>query len=335
VWQSYSGQNFEGVPVVENKVVYINSSRPGTWAFNAETGEKIWNTNFNTPTCNLCSFNPLYKDGKVYVVVSNGVHRLNSLNGQVEWSYTIIDTAETSETNPVIGGNLLFTSTKNTNFPITKRKIIAIDITNGTKAWEYNINSFICQNPVLFENLLIFGAEDGKIYALDQKSGSIVWTRDFSVSSNNYGSAFVSPVIYKNLVIVHNGNRGYFGLNASTGEPVWNYAAAAIPTFSSPATGNGLVYFSLSTKAVALDALTGNLIWESHLDPTVQNSSPTFVKNRLYFGNNYGNGHGIVVLDAITGNYITTLVTMVSQTSDEVIVDSDTTYYLAESGMVQ
>ena len=332
VWrtQSIASSRFYGMPTIANGVLYINGSQSGTWAFDAKMGAKIWNATFSSRYPNGSSVNPVYVNGKLYTVMPGGIYSLNSSNGSVVWSYPL---TEDFEVNPVMAGNLLITARA-----ASSSTILAINIQTGLKAWEFVIGTSICQNPVVHTNALIFGGQDGKIYALDCTTGKLIWSRDFSVNYSNKGASSTSPVTYQNLVIVNNGNSGYYGLNAATGATVWNYNPGT-PNTSSPAIGNDKMYFAVDdypdSKAVALLAATGQLVWERMLPTGKAWPSPIFAKNRLYFGNNLTSGYGTLVLNAGTGTLLMRLAGNVYQRGKETIVDSDTTHYLAESGMVQ
>jgi outer membrane protein assembly factor BamB len=327
VWRSqpYGNGLFLGMPTIVNNVLYINGTNSGTWAFNAKTGEKIWNNPFSGYP-DGSAVNPLWVNGRLYTVMPGAVYALNSSNGAVIWSYP---TSENIDANPVIAGNLLITAAIS-----SQTKIIAINAETGLKAWDYNINTAISKNPVVYNDLLIFGGSNGKIYALNNSTGSLVWSKDFSVIYNNFGADFTSPVIYKNLVIVHNGNSGYYGLNAANGAIVWNYPIST-PNISSPAIGNDVLYFSADHIATALKAATGALVWEHPFGESVDWPTPIYANNRLYFGHNLTYGYGITVLNASTGAPLLSFANNVYQWGKETIVNNDSTCYLSQSGMVQ
>ena len=66
-------------------------------------------------------------------------------------------------------------------------------------------------------------------------------------------------------------------------EPRWHADVFAYPTFSaSPIVANGIVYL-VDSRAVAFDALTGDMLWQygGDVEPA-RRSSPTVVNGRLY-----------------------------------------------------
>lgn len=334
----YSRYKFAGVPAIVNNVIYMNAGKYGTFAIDAKTGQQIWNNTFNLTTYDN-SWSLIFLNGKIYTNTGDKIYSLNSLNGQSIWSFSEVN--DTYIGSPVAGNNLLFTIAYDKGYGSqygTNKRIVAIDLNTGTKAWEYNAGSYLCENPVVYNGLVIFGASDGKIYALNQATGKLAWMRDFSVTYNNFGSDLISPKIYNNLVIVNSGNSGYYGLNAATGGTVWNYQVPINSQVSSPAIGNKLVYFSAGItpcKAIALDAATGVKVWEYTFTPNYAYPTPIFAKNRLYFATVVTDGFDIPVLDAVKGKFIVNLQLLGKQFSSASVVVSDTTYYLSQSGMMQ
>jgi outer membrane protein assembly factor BamB len=322
---------FRGMPTIVDSSIYINSDVRGIFAINAKNGTTIWQ--------NLDAgggiANPIYKDGIVYTTgfgksTVSKIYALNSANGQVMWSFS--EGSDKYQSNPVISNNLLFEYAYS-----SPDKIVAIDITTGKKSWESNTYCAVSVSPAVHNGLLIFGGSDGKIYALNQATGTTAWIRDFSVYYNNFGADLVSPRIFNNLVIVHSGNSGYYGLNVSTGATVWNYSSG--PDVSSPTIGNNLLYFTNriggNTNAIALNPATGTLVWKYSFGNSFYLSTPIFAKNRLYFGNNRVYGWGIPVLDAINATPVGGLAYNVYQTGPEVVVADDSVFYASQSGMVQ
>jgi outer membrane protein assembly factor BamB len=335
LWQTVVTSGARSMPTIVDSTVYINSNESGIFAINAKTGGTIWRKQFSNLESAGSSTNPIYKDGKIYTIAGNirtgsKIYGLNSTNGQTIWSFS--EASDDYQSNPVISNNLLFEYAMG-----MQQKIVAININTGTKSWEYITNCHISLNPAVYNGLLIFGGSDGKIYALNQTTGALAWSRNFSVSYSNHGSDFVSPKIFNNLVIVHSGNSGFYGLNATTGATVWNYGGGI--SYSSPAIGNNLLYFT-STElgapyVIALNAATGVRVWKYAFGSSSVHPTPIFAKNRLYLGFNLVWNWGIQVLDATKGTFVTRLANNVSQVSPETVVAGDSTFYASESGMVQ
>lgn len=285
-----------GMPTISNDTLFLGtrfSPAGSLYAVNANTGDILWSGLTNT---SLAGTSPTYFNGTLYATTGLGVFAINSANGQILWNYR--NASNNIATNPVIDNNKVFVGNRS-----SAGHISALDISNGNFIWDFRFSGQMCTRPLVSKNLIIFGTSTAKIYALDQNSGNIVWTRDLSVTYNNYGCNWISPSLMSGNVIVHTANNGFYALNVLTGSTIWihhNYDASV----SSPAFGNGLIYFSTlisagantTAKIVAIDASNGHLQWEStgnqqylfHL---------IYAKNRLYL-REYNN---ILMVDPVTG----------------------------------
>lgn len=152
------------------------------------------------------------------------------------------------------------------------RTFWAINQTDGSVSWHYKVGlptlkKSISSSPALFKNLVIFGAYDGNIYALDKETGKNVWT---SLHADWVRS---SPAVSADLGIVFVGlgfglfckRGGIIALDAHTGKTIWLDASHPAYTHASP------LYIE-KTQQVAIgsndgkmrlyDAKKGKLAWE-------------------------------------------------------------------------
>lgn len=52
----------------------------------------------------------------------------------------------------------------------------AINIKDGSLVWEYSqVEGYIETRPLIYEDKVIFGAWDNNMYALDRKTGGLLW----------------------------------------------------------------------------------------------------------------------------------------------------------------
>lgn len=82
-----------------------------------------------------------------------------------------------------------------------------------------------------------------------------------------------------------------FALDTATGEQVWKYDFQGSGGFEigSPAYAGGVLYVTVSSrKVMALDALDGDLIWETVVDDLGLSSSPTVSGSRVLVGTGSG-----------------------------------------------
>ena len=149
------------------------------------------------------------------------------------------------------------------------------------------------------QRLIIDGNADGRIYALQARTGKKVW--EFHLSQRGIN---VSPVIDGTTVYVahseENIDQGTMGrvvaLDATregditeTGE-VWRINELAVG-FSSPLMHEGRLYMiDNSANLYAIDASDGSVLWEESVG-TVGKSSPVWADGKLYITEVNGNIH--------------------------------------------
>lgn len=124
-------------------------------------------------------------------------------------------------------------------------------------AWTAEIGGEITSSPVAFEGKVYVGGQDG-FYALDAQTGKVAWK--FEVK----GGVESSACIANDVLCFADTGATLIALNAKTGTEMWRYASktkTAEKTRSSPAMAYGVVFCALAREIVALDMMTGRVIW--------------------------------------------------------------------------
>lgn len=99
-------------------------------------------------------------------------------------------------------------------------KFRAIDIKSGTVVWSYDgVEGYIETKPLVYDNLVIFGAWDKNLYALDKKTGKEVWKWHEGKPGRFYSAAAVWPVAANGKVFIADPERVLTAIDASTGKP--------------------------------------------------------------------------------------------------------------------
>jgi len=164
-------------------------------------------------------------------------------------------------------------------------------------------NSFASPTPVI---------EDGRVYvhfgsygtaSLDARSGKVLWERR-DLPCNHWRGPGASPILYKNLLIVH--FDGYdlqyaVALDKDSGRTVWRADRAydfgtddgdQKKAYSTPVvieTGGGRQLISPAAKAVvSLDPDTGREIWRVRYEQHSAAARPLFAHGLVYVANGRG-----------------------------------------------
>jgi PQQ-dependent dehydrogenase (methanol/ethanol family) len=162
---------------------------------------------------------------------------------------------------------------------------------------------------------------NGQINGSNVKRLHVAWVFQTEVKE----SMETSPIVVNGVMYVTTSFSHAYALNAQTGEELWHYkhqlgpitTYCCGPNNRGVAVGEGNVYLAtLDAKLVALDAKTGNKVWQSDIgDPELgysETMAPTVVNGKILIGTNggeYGIRGFLKAYDAKDGKLIWTFYT--------------------------
>lgn len=123
--------------------------------------------------------------------------------------------------------------------------IYAVDISTGDIIWETELENPIYDSPAVVNDVLYIGDQNRLVYALDITDGTILWTRDEeqSFSLSRALTTVFGDVIYMSTGSDNNLNNGWLrALDAATGEMLWEYETVNSARENSPTVTNEIVY---------------------------------------------------------------------------------------------
>lgn len=259
-FQGPSGTRFDNQsPILEDANLYaisaVYSSHDASWhagiyAFNAKTGELLWNY---TKPGQLNSI--LAKDQAIYAsfnaadtrdnldaadsggyVYEGGVLALNASNGALLWNYEIDSSVKASI---AVDGRVYAVSDNGV--------LYALGTSDGRAIWSYTAGTGL-DSVQSVDGYLYVGSSTG-VLCINAFDGTVVWNfaaSDFAGTSPSHpayfdgivyvganGPMFFSPVTQYN----------FYALSASTGEKLWNYTLE-YGISSPPTIKDGIVYIS-------------------------------------------------------------------------------------------
>jgi len=123
-------------------------------------------------------------------------------------------------------------------------------------AWEKAYRAAVTSSPAPLGGAVVFGARDGKVYALDRASGEKVWTHTAT------GGVGASPVVRNDAVVVADYAGTVYRLARGDGRAVWKRALRE-KVVSTPATdGVRVAVGTVSGNVYALSLETGRVLWK-------------------------------------------------------------------------
>jgi outer membrane protein assembly factor BamB len=177
---------------------------------------------------------------------------------------------------PAIEGRVLYTMYSNA----TSEVVTSLDATTGKTRWEHSYKTAFADGgsdvgngpyamPQVIGDRVVSVGGTGRLFSLDKRTGRPIWTHDlyaeYGASKMQFGfSCHALP--YKHLLIMSIGGSGksLIAFNQSDGAVVW--AKHGFPnSHSSPIAitvdGQAQVVALMGQQVVAVDPLTGNLLW--------------------------------------------------------------------------
>jgi len=147
-----------------------------------------------------------------------------------------------------------------------------------TPAWNFAAGDWVTGTPIVADGVVYVGSWDGKMYALRERDGSVVWS--FNAGTIKVDACQTTYGIDSTANL--SGGKLYFGtgqaqliaLNAANGQQIWRSQLAdpaqAFHIFGSPLVFDGKIYIGLAShcvtpcitgRLVCVDASNGRVLW--------------------------------------------------------------------------
>ena len=176
----------------EGKVVAVGSEDGKVYAYDAMTGEEIW----QFTTGDKVWSTPIIHDGTVYFGShDNNIYAVSLATGEQKWAYR---TAGAVVGRPLLFRNLVILGSFD-------RKLYAIDASSGVKRWSVSAGNWFWAGPVSDGTTIFAPSMDGHVYGIDPNPlnpgvpdpvGTVLW-------KHNMGSPVVSrPVVVSRGLVV-------------------------------------------------------------------------------------------------------------------------------------
>lgn len=278
-----SGQVFTSPPTAMGGTVYV-SGVSTLYAVTAQDGNLKW----STPNAGGDQSSPAVTTSAVYVSYScNNAFSLSPSTGAINWHHTSTCFGGGGRTSVFYNGRLYIRDAAlenlaldsgtgitvadfsagpspafhgSTGFFLNISTLEARDINSGTLKWSFTGDGNLSSAPIVVNGTVYIGSTGGKLYAVDETTGTNVWT-------GTVGAAVNSPD-------EHNGSDPLTGLGA----------------------GEGLIVVPASNLVVAYEAvpvITPVILTEEGTNNAVVLDSTTFVRGPFHLTNpnNFSSDH--------------------------------------------
>lgn len=297
-------------------------------------GDVLWRFQTDGPVRS----SPVVAGDAVYVGSTDGhLYALHRTTGEELWRADA--GSPVSSTGAVADGLALFVSRDGVCH--------AVDAKTGVPRWEFRTGPVhpwawgmegwdaYVSSPVVADGLVVFGAGDGSVYALELATGQEVWRFDTE------GRIRSTPAIADGIVFVGSADGFVYALGLADGSERWRHATEGASLDSggfgfdrrsvmgSPAVVDGTVYVgSRDGFMYALDQETGERKWRVSHQVSWAMSSPSVAGDALFAGTS--DGLFVHRVDVTTGEEVWRFQAGEYTWSSPALVDS--TVYIGDGG---
>lgn len=262
IWSRDTGQGTDGqllklVPVVSAGRVFVADRKGLVEALDAETGKRLWKTDTDA----LISSGPGVGDELVLAGTSNGeLIALNAEDGAIRWRIAV-----TSEILAIPREHLgvVIVQTVDGN-------LSGYDSDSGKRLWIFDrtvpaLTLRGTSDPLIIDDIAMAGFANGKIVALDIRSGRQVWEATVAVPHGRSElerlvDVDADPVMYDGILYVISFQGQLAAVSLEDGTVLWS---RELSSFSGLAVDNAQVYVTDDTSQVwALEKDSGRSMWK-------------------------------------------------------------------------
>jgi outer membrane protein assembly factor BamB len=225
------------------------------------------------------------------------MYALDRATGALRWKR---DVGSPIASSPAVGRGRVFFGTRDGRFH-------ALDAATGEVRWRLSTGAdhawpwghesgdVYTSSPVHVDGMVIFGAGDGGIYAIDASTGRRRWR------ASTGGRVRSSPAVADGRVYVGSADGRVYAFDLATGTLKWRYDTEGVKldsrnfgydrrtVQSSPAVSGGTVFVGARDGFLyAIDAATGQLRWRFDHKISWVNTSPAVQDTVVYAGSSDG-----------------------------------------------
>ena len=259
---------------------------------------QIWR--INTP--DVVEFPPTLAYGRIYFSAFKGhFYALDATNGRVVWTKRV---GHCSPASPTLAHHVVYQA-YSLPLPCTRHAtgargfVVAWDAATGRELWRHEAAA-VETSPLLVGKLLYVGSWDGTFYALNARTGKVLWTFGASASITS------SPAYDLGMVFAGTDDGHVFALDAVTGKLRWQTASFSRfgrreYFYATPTLAYGRVYIGNADGTLyAFGARSGRLLWARRAGTYVYTAAAAW-RQRIYVGT--WDGY-FSAFDAATGDLV-------------------------------
>ncbi|MFB6987233.1 PQQ-binding-like beta-propeller repeat protein [Streptomyces sp. NPDC056178] len=229
----------------------------GVQAWEASTGEKLWESGGVQTDFETAEAGPVVHDGTVYLWQDARLRAVDARSGIERWSYPIGDAAS-------CGGVPVRVTAAADGFVYVSAgaRVLAVDTVSGHVRWHFESPAVFLSPPTFAPGPAVTGGGVyladylGTVYAIDASTGKDRWRIATEARQST------EPVLVTGGNVHVGSGSALYTLDAVTGTPKWRFAAGG-EVVGAPVVADGRVHFGSADHVLyTLDAAGGQLRWK-------------------------------------------------------------------------
>ncbi|MFF9509854.1 PQQ-binding-like beta-propeller repeat protein [Streptomyces sp. NPDC014727] len=229
----------------------------GVQAWEASTGEKLWESGGVQTDFETAEAGPVVHDGTVYLWQDARLRAVDARSGIERWSYPIGDAAS-------CGGVPVRVTAAADGFVYVSAgaRVLAVDTVSGHVRWHFESPAVFLSPPTFAPGPAVTGGGVyladylGTVYAIDASTGKDRWRIATEARQS------LEPVLVTGGNVHVGSGSALYTLDAVTGTPKWRFAAGG-EVVGAPVVADGRVHFGSADHVLyTLDAAGGQLRWK-------------------------------------------------------------------------
>lgn len=269
VWHYHTNSTlgfFYSSPVVTNGTVYIPGYEPKFYALDAKTGGIKWSRDFPRDF----QSSPAYYNNSIFITSNDGtLYAIDASTGNTIWYQgSTTSGVDYSQNSPCVKNGVVYAIADVHTLDIDNPVMNELSAVDGTSyhglyaTFYFPAGTHLFSCPTIDDSIVYVGG-DSALYAI-QNGDLMYYNQVWKFKAG--GSIVGSPVYDDSLVYTTTFNGVVYAVNKQTGVQKWIFDTYlgnnGIQT--SPVVANGVVYFGSTDRFWALNAKTGELIWETN-----------------------------------------------------------------------
>jgi outer membrane protein assembly factor BamB len=291
LWTTNTGNLIAATPAVWNGLAIVGDASGTVYALSLESGKPQWQ--FKTQDAVYATSEAA--SNLVVVPSTDGtVYCLKAADGEEAWHYP---TERPLVACPTVANGIVYLGS-------SQGKFRALDLSSGKLLWEFGgVGGFVETKPLVYEDKVIFGAWDQYLYALDSRTGQLLWKWKGDRPGTLLSPAACWPVAADGKVFVVAPDRMMTAIDAGTGEQIWRTGAYVVRESIGLSQDRTRFYVRAMNDFIYAFAIAGNTpqeLWKTDAQFGYDiNSAMLAEKDGVVF---YGTKNGLLLaLDGKTG----------------------------------